>query len=234
MIGKGILINGLLTASMFGVSLWAMNLLAVDGQFASHFGWNGQADGFSSRAGILWMLPFLALGLNLLFTVLPRLDPRRKNLLRSATPYLIAWVGTGLILLFVHSMLVLNAAGMIDIETASSGQDMIRWLALFMGGFFAVLGSVLGKVRPNWFLGVRTPWTLSSDLSWDKTHRVTGYLFMATGVFTVLIAVSPLSRWALAILVAGTSIAAFWAIVYSWLVWKTDPARETLVPDEAE
>ena len=57
-----------------------------------------------------------------------------------------------------------------------------------MGVLFIVLGNFMGKIRPNWFVGVRTPWTLSSKLSWDKTHRLAGWLFMLMGALFALLA----------------------------------------------
>ena len=61
---------------------------------------------------------------------------------------------------------------------------LARLIAVSLGLLFIVLGSCLDRVRPNWFVGIRTPWTLSSRLSWTKTHRVGGWLFVASGMAT--------------------------------------------------
>jgi uncharacterized membrane protein len=68
--------------------------------------------------------------------------------------------------------------------TAAFGRhiDMTLIASLLVGGLLIVLGNVMGKIRPNWFVGVRTPWTLSSTASWNKTHQLAGWLFVLMGV----------------------------------------------------
>ncbi len=234
MIRKGQIASTILVIIMLGISVWAMPHLPVDGKFATHWNLQGQADRFGGRNMVLWFMPAIGFGMAVLFSILPLIDPRRKNLLRSSLPYLTVWIGTFLVLCFAHMMMVLNAAGAVDLADVSAGPGLLRWIAVFTGAFVAALGAVMGKMRPNWFMGVRTPWTLSSDLSWDKTHRVTGWLFMLTGIATLITALVMIPRWALVVLVVGSTGSVLYAIAYSFLVWKTDPARETLVPEEAD
>jgi uncharacterized membrane protein len=95
---------------------------------------------------------------------------------------------------------------------------------LLLGVLFSVLGSVLGKVRPNWFVGIRTPWTLSSTRSWDKTHRLGGRLFLACGIATLVCGlVRPASGVSVML---GTILPSTLVLVaYSYLVWRDDPDR---------
>ncbi len=234
MIRKGLMASVALIILMLGLSLWAMPYLDPDGHYATHWNINGEADGFGGRNVVLWLMPGLTVVLAALLSVLPAIDPRRKNLLRSSSPYLIIWIGSFIVLTFAHFMMVLNAAQITDLADVSNGPGLLRWISVVVGAFIAVLGTVMGKIRPNWFMGVRTPWTLSSDLSWDKTHRLTGWLFMLTGLATVLAALVLIPRWALVILTGGITISVLSAVGYSFLVWKNDPARETLIPDEAD
>jgi len=134
---------------------------------------------------------------------------------------------------FAHAMMVLNAAGAVHLAGVATGPALLRWVAVLAGAFMAALGAVMGKMRPNWFMGVRTPWTLSSDLSWDKTQRLAGWFLMLTGLATMVTAFALIPRWAPVVLVGGLGVSAPVVIVYSWMVWKNDPARETLTPDEA-
>lgn len=232
MIFKGLLASLVVVAIMLGLSVWAMGQLPAGEQFATHWDANGVANGFSGRATVLWMMPGMAVGLSLLLALVPQLDPRKKNLLRSSMPYLIVWVGTIIILGFAHFMIVLSATGTISITDVGGGSGMIKALTIILGGFFAALGAVMGKIRPNWFMGIRTPWTLSSDLSWDKTHRLTGWMFLATGLVTIISAFIMPPNIAMGILVVGSLATPLIAVVYSWYVWKTDPVRETLVPEK--
>ena len=84
--------------------------------------------------------------------------------------------------------------------------------------------SVLGKVRPNWFVGIRTPWTLSSTCSWDKTHRLGGRLFLACGIATLVCGLVRPTRGVFVML--GTILPSTLVLVaYSYLVWRGDPDR---------
>jgi uncharacterized membrane protein len=234
MIIKGLLTSLIMIAIMLGLSAWAMGQLPAGEQFATHWNANGVADGFSGRTTVLWMMPGMAVGISLLLALVPQLDPRKRNLLRSSTPYLIAWVGTIIILGFAHFMIILSATKTINITDVGGGSGMIKALIIILGGFFAALGAVMGKIRPNWFMGIRTPWTLSSDLSWDKTHRLTGWMFLATGLLSIISAFIMPPNIAMGILIAGSLVSALIAVVYSWYVWKNDPVRETLIPEDAE
>jgi uncharacterized membrane protein len=97
-------------------------------------------------------------------------------------------------------------------------------MRLIFGGLFAVLGAVMGKIRPNWFVGIRTPWTLSSKESWVKTHRIGGWVFILIGL--VFVASSTLPAAPGLLISFGTLIiGAAWTVVYSYLVWQRDPVR---------
>jgi uncharacterized membrane protein len=233
MIRTGLIASVILITFMLALSLWALPHVPANVQFATHWNIKGEADGYSGRHVVLWFMPGLAAGIAALMAVLPRIDPRRKNLLRSRAPYLIAWIGSFIVLAFAHLIMVLNAAQIIDLTDVSGGLGLLRWISVIVGAFIAALGAVMGKMRPNWFMGIRTPWTLSSDLSWDKTHRLTGWLFMLTGLITVVLALFLIPRWAFVALTGGITLSALIAVVYSFIVWKNDPSRETLIPDEA-
>jgi len=121
----------------------------------------------------------------------------------------------------LQGALTASALGYIDM-----GTDMlVRIVGTALGVLFAVIGNVLGKSRPNWFAGVRTPWTLSSDLSWEKTHRLTGRLFVLVGALTAIASwLAPVSV-IIPAMVVGILISSLVAVLYSWMVWRTAPDR---------
>ena len=101
---------------------------------------------------------------------------------------------------------------------------MPRFIGLAVGAMFFVMGNVLGKLRPNWFFGVRTPWTLSSKLSWNKTHRLAGWVFVLGGLLLMaagLVGTPTAMGIAFAVLMAGV----LGAVTYSYFVWRSDPDR---------
>jgi len=91
---------------------------------------------------------------------------------------------------------------------------------LGVGALFIVAGNLLAKVRPNWFIGIRTPWTLSSKTAWDKTHRLAAWLFVIAGLLIIADIAVPLP-WRVIPMVALPACAALIATIYSYLVWRT-------------
>src|SRR5262249_42198928 len=91
---------------------------------------------------------------------------------------------------------------------------------LLVGGlclFFVLIGTVLGKVRRNFWIGVRTPWTLADDEGWDRTHRLSAWLFGAAGAFGVL---GGLGGFALAVCFVGILAAGLVPVIYSLVLYK--------------
>ena len=86
-----------------------------------------------------------------------------------------------------------------------------------------VLGNVMTRVRPNWIFGIRTPWTLSSERSWRETHRVGGYAFALTGLVVMGTALLAPTRVFVVLMVGALGTAAL-SVVWSWMVWRRDPA----------
>jgi uncharacterized membrane protein len=77
------------------------------------------------------------------------------------------------------------------------------------------------RARPNWFVGIRTPWTLSSDRVWEKTHRLGGKLFVAGGLIIILAGIL-LSEWAHIVLIVVMLAITLGVMVYSYLEWKRE------------
>ena len=98
---------------------------------------------------------------------------------------------------------------------------MERVMPFAMGVFFVVLGNVLPRTRPNWLLGIRTPWTLSSDRVWERTHRVGGYLMLGAGLVAILAGLLVPDR-AMFVMMGGITVAALGSIVYSYAVWRKE------------
>jgi uncharacterized membrane protein len=124
------------------------------------------------------LLPLVALGIYALFFVAPLLDPGRANYPRFRGVFLVLRATILGVLVVLHMALIASAVQ----PSLHPGRAM----APVMGSLFVVIGLTLGKVRPNWFVGIRTPWTLSSKRSWTRSHRLGGWLFLCTGLATLL------------------------------------------------
>jgi uncharacterized membrane protein len=189
---------------------------AAPEQIPMHWNIAGAVDRYGGKLEGLLGIPAMTLGLYLLLRFLPRLDPGYANYQRFAKAYTVIRV---LLVLFMAAIYAVILAA-----TFGWRVDVGIVVPAMVGLLFVVLGNFMGKIRPNWFVGVRTPWTLSSKLSWTKTHRLAGWLFIAMGV---ALAASGFTRQAWAVFGAfgflGACVA--WMIVYSYLVWRKDPDR---------
>lgn len=206
-----------LLATMFLASAVAWPL--VPERFPMHFNLHGQVDHYGTRADApvpLLLLPVMAIALYLLMLFLPRIDPGRLNYERFATAYWIIRLVVLVHFAILHSTVLLITLGY--------KVDIGRIALVSMGAMFLVLGSILGKVRPNWFVGVRTPWTLSSKTSWSHSQRAGGWMFIVVGLLTFPSAFLP-SPWNVFVVLTATIVGTLALVAYSYLLWRKDPDR---------
>lgn len=210
-----LLLSALLLAVMLSASLWGLIHIPDDARLAVHWGGNGQANGFAGKSEALWMLPVLALGLTVFLALLPRIEPRRAREIATFPLYHVVWIGVLALLALAHALILLQGLG---------GTGFPVWLpTVGCGGLMLLIGNYLGKTRPNFFIGMRTPWSLSSDYAWDKTNRLTGRLLFLTGAVTLLLA--PWPMLAIRCLLAGCIASAVVGVLASYFFWRRDPSR---------
>ena len=181
-------------------------------QVPSHWGINGQIDGTMSRLVGALFSPAIGILMWLLLLVLPRIDPRRDAYA--------AFSGT--LQLFINTLVLFFAlihVGMLGIALGWR-IDMPRLIIVGVGPLFAVLGNELGRVQPNWFVGIRTPWTLADPEVWRRTHRVGGRLFFALGLlFAVAGLLLPLAA-NMVLVMGGVLAIVVFSFGYSYLLWR--------------
>lgn len=205
----------ILLAAMFVLA--ALTWPSAPDQIPVHWNIEGQVDRYGGKFEGLLAVPLLATGMYLLLRFAPRIDPGRANYPAFRSTYQVVRVGALLVLAAVYGLLHLALRGReIDISTI---------VPMLVGALFIVIGATMGKLRPNWFIGIRTPWTLSSKTAWARTHRLGGWLFILHGV--LLMTAFPLldSRVALRVLVVGVAAIVAWSLIYSYLVWRRDPDK---------
>lgn len=223
MIRKGLLWSLVPLTAIVALGAWGYVNADPGAEFPVHWGLDGRPDRFGSRTEAFLGLPAVAVGVTLLMAALPLLDPRGTNLRRSGEAYLTAWWGALCLLALVQTGLTLTALGVWDASSNTFPRLMAAGVALMI----AAVGNVLGKSRPNWFMGVRSPWTLSSDITWERTHRVTGRLFVAVGLLGVAAALMLPPSLALGVTVGGVLTVSVFSVVYSYLVWRAAPDKRT-------
>ena len=206
----------LLVAGMFIVAaiVWPFG----PESFPVHWNIRGEVDRYGGKFEGLLLLPLIALAIYGLLRFLPLLDPGRANYSSFQSAYLVIRGSILLLMAVMYACMLLVAFGYhVDIATV---------IPILIGGLFVVLGNVMGKIRPNWFVGVRTPWTLSSRHSWNKTHRLAGWLFVLMGIAIGGCAFMR-SIWMPMIAGAVVIVSIAWLFFYSYLTWRDDPERLT-------
>lgn len=203
---------GLVVATLAAaVSVWVYTRLPE--AVATHWNLQGAPDGYSSRLWAAAVMPLAILGLTGLFNVLPKVDPRRENYAKFLDSY---WLIANAVLAFsglAHVLILANALGY--------PMQVDRLIPVGVGLLLAFLGNYLTRVEPNWFVGIRTPWTLSSDTVWRKVHRTAGWLFVIAGVVIAAGAFAPRSAFVplcIATIVAAAGI----PVVQSYILWKRE------------
>jgi uncharacterized membrane protein len=145
---------------------------------ASHWGYKGEVNGYMPKFWALFLMPIMSLVLYLVFLVIPRIDPLRWDK-KEFTKYYDGFILVfELFLFYLYLLTVLWNRG--------ARFDMTALLVPAMGILFYYLGVLIDNAQPNWFVGIRTPWTLSSPTVWQKTHKLGGKLFKAAGVLALL------------------------------------------------
>jgi uncharacterized membrane protein len=179
----------------------------------THWNMDGQPDDWSSRAFGAWVTPVLLVGIWALFRVLPAIDPRGANYAKFGGAFEAIIDSLMLFLLGMH--IVLLRAGL------GHPVQMERIVPFGVGVLLIVIGNLLPRARPNWFVGIRTPWTLSSDRVWEKTHRLGGRLFVAGGFLIAIAALFWVERAQL-VLIAVIVFNTATVLIYSYLEWKRE------------
>lgn len=144
-----------------------------------HFNLNGVANNWSSKTTFLFILGTLGIGIYLLMLIIPILDPKKKILQMGNKYYTLRCMLT-----IFFSLL---ATYLSYISTAGSLKNPNILFAL-IGALFAMLGNYFQTIRPNYFIGIRTPWTLENEQVWKKTHRLGGRLWIVGGILIAILA----------------------------------------------
>jgi uncharacterized membrane protein len=199
------------------VFTFAVTFLAWPGMpdpVASHWGFSGEADGYMPKTWGLLLVPFLSAGLAALLLLIPRIDPLRANIEEFREAYERFIVVFLLYLLAVQAFILLWNSGI------QVGISMV--LSPAFAALFYEIGVLIGQAKPNWSIGIRTRWTLSSPKVWEKTHALGGKLFRAAGVIALLGLLFP--PYAIAFILVPALFVSLWLVVYSYREYEREMA----------
>ena len=184
---------------------------------ASHWNAQGVADGFSSRLSSLLLLPAILAGVALLMLFIPMIDPLKSNIELFRPLYNIFILLMAIFMFYLYLLTILWNLGL------SFGFNQM--LAPAYTALMIFTGVLVGRARRNWFIGIRTPWTLSSDRVWEKTHRLGARLFILAGIVTLGGVFFP--NYLVFFMMIPIGIAALTPVVYSYLEYR----REQTTPE---
>jgi uncharacterized membrane protein len=204
------------------LAMWAF-ALAVFGRLPamvpSHVNLAGEVDGWLPRAYGAFLPAIIATGMVGLIHLVPRIDPRASNVEKFQGDWRLL---LNLIVLFfavVEATTLGHALGWpVDL-----GQSSLVSVALLFVG----IGNYLPRVRSNWFMGIRTPWTMDNERVWRATHRVGGRTFVAAGLMLGIAALLPAGARP-ALTLVSIAVAVVIPLVYSYVAWRRDVAGRPL------
>jgi len=202
----------LLIVGSAGVSAWLYPSLPQ--QIPTHWNIRGEIDGYGNKDWALFLLPGMAALIPLLFYFLPALSPKHFEVDSFRSTYLYIMVLITAMLVYFDG-LTLYAVWK---NTQHAGEfDLTRPMIAGMFLFFALLGNVMGKIRKNFYIGVRVPWTLASDRVWNDTHRLAAWVMVASGLIGFVLTISGLSLILALVVCIGSAMI---PMVYSFFHYK--------------
>lgn len=176
----------------------------------THWNIEGEVDGTSPKLMAVLIMPVLSVFLGGLFVILPRIDPRRDAYTKFAKTYEQVVVSIIVFMGFIHVATLIG----------TWQENIVPYVVtIAVSVLLIIIGNVMGRTRSNFFFGLRTPWTLSSETVWRKSNRMTGRLFVLTGILTIIgMLIDP--KVGLIIMLGMVFIAAMGGSVYSYVLYR--------------
>jgi len=200
----------LVIGTVAGLLLWNR----LPDQMASHWDINDQVNGYMSKIWGVFLMPLIVLGMSVLFLVIPSIDPLKANIAKFRETFNLFIVLIVAFMLYIHALTLAWSLGYTNFKMSTS-------MLPAMGLLFIFIGFLLRKAKRNFFIGIRTPWTLSSDYVWDKTHQLGAVLFMASGVLAFIGGIfgGMTAFWFMFVPLIGSTI---FLLIYSYVLYQQE------------
>jgi uncharacterized membrane protein len=181
-------------------------------QMATHWNSQGDVNGYMSRFWGLFFMPLLIACIAVLLLVIPRIDPMKENIEKFRNYY------DGFIILLILFMIAVHLYTLLWNIGIRTGSNIV--LSAGIGLLFYGTGVLTENAERNWFIGIRTPWTLSSDRVWRKTNRLGGKLFKIAGIIAILGVLFP--RFTIFFIMAPVLFIVVFSFVYSYVEYQKE------------
>lgn len=209
------------TTSIIALTMIAIALLAgaalwnqLPDQMASHWGVNDEVNGYMPKFWGVFLMPLTTTGMLALFLVVPAIDPLKANIAQFRETFNLFIVLIVAFMLYIHGLTLAWSLGYTRFKMSAA-------MLPFMGVLFIAIGFMLKKAKRNFFIGIRTPWTLSSDNVWNKTHQLGSTLFMASGALAIIGGIfgGMTAFWLMFIPLIGSSL---FLVIYSYVLYRSE------------
>jgi uncharacterized membrane protein len=181
-------------------------------QMASHWSASGKVDDYLPKFWALFLMPLVLAFLFLMYILIPKVDPLKENIEKFRKYFDVFFVILAALLFYLYLLTIFWNLG--------KRFNMAHFLIPAFALLFYYCGVLVEKAKRNWFIGIRTPWTLSSEVVWEKTHKLGGNLFKGAGIIALFgLFFGELALWLVVIPVVA---AAFYAIAYSYFQYQKE------------
>jgi len=209
-------LTSIIVLALIAIALIAGALLwnQLPEQMASHWNENDQVDGTMSKFWGVWMMPLVTLGMFGLFLLIPNIDPLKANIAKFRSTFNLFIALIVAFMLYMHGLTFVWNLGFQNFKMSAA-------MLPFLGILFIFIGYMLRQAKRNWFIGIRTPWTLSSDSVWDKTHQLGSILFMVSGAFAIFGGLfgGMIAFWLLFVPLIGSTL---FLVIYSYILYRDE------------
>lgn len=185
-------------------------------QMISHWNFYGQPNGFMLKFWSISLMPLISIFMLLLFLLIPKIDPLRKNIQKFRNYF--DWF-IFIIILFMFYMHVL-----VILANSGSAFNINSMMAFALALLFFYTGILIEKAKRNWSVGIRTPWTLSNEIVWNKTHRLGGKLFKVSALISLLGILIP--EYAFFFIIVPIILASLYLILYSYFEYRKQTKKK--------
>ncbi|MCK9860766.1 SdpI family protein [Paenibacillus sp. ATY16] len=200
----------IVNAVIFGIVFFVFNHQLPD-VVGSHYNVKGEQDGTMAKSSMWLLYAGVGIVLPVFLSVVRNVDPRRQNYARFSEYYmLMRWT----ISLFIHGVFVLMMLQNLDYD--------LPFVNIVFGGLgimWMIIGNRMGQLRSNFFMGIRTPWTITDENNWRSTHRLGGRLWFIAGILMLLGACLLSAKWLIAVLIVSMILSVVIPYLYSYLLY---------------
>lgn len=179
-------------------------------QIPRHWNINGEADAYQGRSGV-FLTAFLPLALYMLMKLLPKIDPKKESYKKHKKAYNMTIYGTVLFMVGIHWITIYASLG--------NEVNIPLLVNVGVGILFIIIGNYMGQIRHNYFFGIKNPWTLASEEVWNKTHRVSRYIFIVLGLMFIIGGFTP-GNIAMGLMIGGIILLLTFTTVYPYLLYR--------------